>query len=153
MLLAVSGNIGAGKTTLVQRLSEHFGFEAAYEAVEHNPYLEFFYEDMARWCFPLQVYFLSHRFRQGLKLREKSDHVVLDRTIYEDAHIFAKNLHESGFMTEIAYQTYPNLYDHMVPLGPAPDLLIFLKGNPEILAERISGRGQAGPYVQKEMKS
>jgi deoxyadenosine/deoxycytidine kinase len=144
MLLAVSGNIGAGKTTLVHRLSKRFGFEAAYEAVEHNPYLELFYEDMAQWSFPLQVYFLSHRFRQGLKLREKSDHVVLDRTIYEDAHIFARNLYKSGFMTEMDYQTYRNLYDSMAPLVPAPDLLIFLKGSPEILEERISGRGQAG---------
>lgn len=144
MLVAVSGNIGAGKTTLVRRLSRRLGFEPAYEAVADNPYLEHFYQDMQRWAFPLQIYFLSHRFEQGLKLRGHRHGVVLDRTIYEDAHIFARNLYESGLMSATEYETYLKLYQNMVPLVPEPSLLIFLKGSPQTLVERISGRGKAG---------
>ena len=144
MLIAVSGNIGAGKTTLVQRLSARLGYRAEYEAVYDNPYLQRFYEDMKRWSFPLQVYFLSHRFQQGLSLRDIGPHVVLDRTIYEDAHIFARNLYESGYMSATDYQTYLKLYENMVSLVPAPGLMIYLKGSPEKMAERIAGRGKSG---------
>jgi deoxyadenosine/deoxycytidine kinase len=144
MLIAVSGNIGAGKTTLVSRLAEHFGCKAEYEATEDNPYLERFYQDMKRWAFPLQVYFLSHRFRQGLRLRDSKKGIILDRTIYEDAHVFARNLHQSAYMTDTDYQTYLSLYQSMVELIPPPDLLIYLKASPEKLGNRISGRGAKG---------
>jgi deoxyadenosine/deoxycytidine kinase len=143
MLIAVSGNIGAGKTTLVQRLSTRLGYQAEYEAVHENPYLQRFYDDMQRWSFPLQVYFLSHRFRQGLGLKNYQ-RVVIDRTIYEDAHIFARNLYDSGYMSETDYHTYLNLYENMVPLVPQPSLMVYLKGSPGKLAERIAGRSKTG---------
>lgn len=144
MIIAVSGNIGAGKTTLVKRLSAHLGFRSELEAVDRNPYLELFYQDMKRWSFPLQVYFLSHRFRQGLSLEYQGKGVVLDRTIYEDAQVFARNLLECGYMTETDFDTYLHLYDGMVELVKAPDLLIYLKASPEKLVQRISGRGSEG---------
>lgn len=150
MIIAVSGNIGAGKTTLVKRLSVHFGFRAELEAVSHNPYLELFYQDMKRWSFPLQVYFLSHRFRQGLSLANQGKGVVLDRTIYEDAHIFARNLRESGYMSETDFDTYLHLYEGMVELVKPPDLLIYLKASTTQLQRRISGRGVSGERSYEE---
>lgn len=144
MFIAVAGNIGTGKTTLVERLSMHFGYRAEYEAVQHNPYLAQFYEDMHRWAFPLQVYFLGHRFRQGLEIKEHGSGVVLDRTMDEDANVFAKNLYRSSYLTKIDYENYLTLYHSMVKLLPKPDVVVYLKGSPEKLQSRISQRSKAG---------
>ncbi|MEK6479829.1 deoxynucleoside kinase [Catalinimonas sp. 4WD22] len=144
MLIAVAGNIGTGKTTLVGRLAKHFRFRAEYEAVHENPYLSLFYEDMQRWAFPLQVYFLGHRFRQGLNLEKHDTGVVLDRTIYEDADVFAKNLYRSSYLSKVDYENYLNLYQSMVLIVPKPDILVYLKGKPENLKYRISHRGKRG---------
>jgi len=150
MIIAVSGNIGAGKTTLVKRLSHALNYRAEYEAIDQNPYLEQFYYDMKRWSFPLQVYFLSHRFRQGMNLNHDGQGVVLDRTIYEDAWVFAQNLHRSGHMSDKDYKTYLHLYEGMVKLVPAPDLLIYLQASPKLLAGRIKTRGKSGDRTFEE---
>lgn len=144
MIIAVSGNIGAGKTTLVSQLSVALGYRAEYEAVVDNPYLHLFYKDMKRWSFPLQVFFLSHRFKQGLSIKGEAKGVILDRTIYEDAHVFAKNLHQTGLMTDIDYQTYKGLYDNLEELIPKPDLLIYLNASPTKLSERVGHRIATG---------
>lgn len=144
MLIAVAGNIGTGKTTLVRRLSEHFGYKAEYEAIQTNPYLSLFYQDMHRWAFPLQVYFLGHRFKQGLAIGNYESGVVLDRTIYEDANVFAKNLFSLEYLTKVDYNNYLNLYQSMVGLIPKPDLLVYLKGSPEKLKSRINERSGLG---------
>lgn len=140
MYMAVAGNIGAGKTTLVSKLAAHYQWKAAYEAVDKNPYLKEFYKDMRRWAFPLQICFLSHRFKQGLMIKSSEQNTILDRTIYEDAEIFAKNLFHSGYLSELDYQNYLFLYNTMIDLVPSPDLLIFLDGSTEILGRRIRNR-------------
>lgn len=145
MFIAVSGNIGAGKSTLVRKLAIHYEIQPIFEAASQNPYLGDFYHDMKRWAFPLQISFLSHRFKQGLSIPNTSTGVVLDRTIYEDADIFAKNLCQSGYLSERDYQSYLFLYQTMVALIPAPQLLIYLKGSTEILTERIKQR-----YLEKK---
>jgi deoxyadenosine/deoxycytidine kinase len=144
MFIAVSGNIGAGKTTLVSKLADHFGYHAEYEAVNKNPYLEDFYRDMKRWSFPLQVYFLGHRFRQGLLISELKQGIVLDRTIYEDAHVFAANLRNSGLMSERDYQNYLHLYETMVVFIHPPDVIIYLKGSVTQLSDRVGHRSKMG---------
>lgn len=144
MLIAVAGNIGTGKTTLVKRLADLLGYTAEYEAVQQNPYLAQFYQDMHRWAFPLQVYFLGHRFRQGLEISKNESGVVLDRTIYEDANVFARNLFHSAYLTKMDYDNYLNLYQTMVELVPKPDLLVYLKGSPEKLKSRITQRSGLG---------
>lgn len=144
MIIAVAGNIGTGKTTLVRRLSDHFGYEAEFEATQQNPYLAQFYEDMYRWAFPLQVYFLGHRFKQGLAINNYASGVILDRTIYEDANVFAKNLYRSAYLTEIDYENYLNLYHTMVKLIPKPDIVVYLKGSPEKLKARVNQRSDLG---------
>ena len=140
MFVAVSGNIGAGKTTLVNRLADYLDGRAELESVRDNPYLNDFYRDMARWAFPLQVYFLSHRFEQGLRIANSREPVVLDRTIYEDAHIFAYNLFTSEYLTKRDYRNYHHLYRTMIGLIPPPDLIIYLKGSVETLQQRIQQR-------------
>ncbi len=144
MLLAVSGNIGSGKTTLVKRLSETFGYQAEFEATQENPYLAKFYEDMHRWAFPLQVYFLGHRFRQGIALNKLGAGAVLDRTIYEDANVFAKNLYRSAYLSKVDYENYLSLYQSMIEFVPKPDLLIYLQGSSEKLKIRINQRSDSG---------
>lgn len=144
MIIAVAGNIGTGKTTLVRQLSDHFGYKAEFEATQQNPYLAQFYEDMHRWAFPLQVYFLGHRFKQGLAISNDASGVVLDRTIYEDANVFAKNLYRSAYLTEMDYENYLNLYNTMVKLIPKPDVVVYLKGSPEKLKARINQRSDSG---------
>lgn len=153
MYIAVSGNIGAGKTTLVEKLSQHLGWNAEYEAVDQNPYLMDFYHDMNRWAFPLQICFLSHRFQQGLALTSSEKAVVMDRTIYEDAEIFARNLFQSGYLEERDYQNYLFLYSTMIQLVARPVLLIYLKGNTSTLMRRVQQRNFEKKIKKKIMKS
>lgn len=138
--IAVSGNIGAGKSTLVQKLSQHYHWHPVYEPSDDNPYLQDFYRDMHQWAFPTQVYFLTSRFRQAVELQKVMKSIVQDRTIYEDAHIFALNLYQSGFLQERDYQNYLGLYHAMINFVRKPDLLIYLKGSVPTFAERIRNR-------------
>ncbi|SKC07112.1 deoxynucleoside kinase [Dyadobacter psychrophilus] len=143
MHIAIIGNIGAGKTTLTQMLGEYFKWDVMYEAVEGNPYLADFYQDMDRWAFNLQIYFLNNRFAQVQKIRETTYATIIqDRTIYEDAFIFARNLHESGVMTERDYQTYLLLFESIIRTVSQPDLLIYLKADIPKLVSQIKKRGR-----------
>jgi len=142
MHIAVSGNIGSGKTTLTEKLAKHYGWKAEFEAVENNPYLADFYEDMERWSFHLQVYFLNSRFLQIQKIRESNISIVQDRTIYEDAYIFAANLKKSNLISERDYQNYLHLFNSMVQYVKAPDLLIYLKADIPKLVGQIEKRGR-----------
>jgi deoxyadenosine/deoxycytidine kinase len=142
MHLAVSGNIGSGKTTLTEKLAKHYGWKAEFEAVEDNPYLPDFYEDMKRWAFHLQVYFLNSRFNQIKKIQESTIPTIQDRTIYEDAYIFAANLYKSKLLTERDYWNYRSLFDSMISHIKAPDLLIYLKADIPKLVGQIEKRGR-----------
>ncbi|NBB20928.1 deoxynucleoside kinase [Runella sp. CRIBMP] len=143
MHIAITGNIGAGKTTLARKLSEHYKWGVLYEAVEGNPYLADFYEDMARWSFNLQVFFLNSRFSQAQKIRSMHyQTVVQDRTIYEDAFIFAKNLADSKLMEERDYQNYLMLYETMINAIKAPDLIVYLQADLPKLRSQIQKRGR-----------
>jgi deoxyadenosine/deoxycytidine kinase len=142
MHIAVVGNIGAGKTTLATKLAQHFKWEVFLEAVDDNPYLKDFYDDMPRWAFHLQVFFLNSRFNQVLKINERTNGVVQDRTIYEDAYIFAKNLHQSGMMSDRDFQNYFNLFQSMTNMVKAPDLLVYLKADLPKLIGQIQKRGR-----------
>lgn len=142
MHIAVSGNIGSGKTTLAIKLAKHYGWNAELEAVENNPYLADFYEDMKRWSFHLQVYFLNSRFNQIKRIRESGHSVIQDRTIYEDAYIFAANLHKSQLITDRDYDNYLNLFHSMITYVEAPDLLIYLKADIPKLVGQIEKRGR-----------
>ncbi|MFD2516418.1 deoxynucleoside kinase [Salinimicrobium flavum] len=142
MHVAIAGNIGAGKTTLTKLLSKHFGWEAQYEDVLENPYLEDFYNKMERWSFNLQIYFLNSRFRQILELRESGKAIIQDRTIYEDAHIFAPNLHAMGLMTNRDFENYKSLFDLMESVVKGPDLLIYLRSSIPNLVSQIHKRGR-----------
>lgn len=142
MHIAVSGNIGSGKTTLAIKLAKHYGWNAELEVVENNPYLADFYEDMKRWSFHLQVYFLNSRFNQIKRIRENGQSVIQDRTIYEDAYIFAANLHKSRLITDRDYDNYINLFHSMISYVEAPDLLIYLKADIPKLVGQIEKRGR-----------
>lgn len=143
MHLAVSGNIGSGKTTLTEKLSKHYGWKAEFESVDQNPYLPDFYEDMKRWAFHLQVYFLNSRYNQIRKIQDSSISTIQDRTIYEDAYIFAANLYKSKLMTERDYWNYKSLFDSMITHVKAPDLLIYLKADIPKLVGQIEKRGRS----------
>lgn len=143
MHIAVAGNIGSGKTTLTGMLAKHYGWEAMYESVENNPYLASFYQDMQRWSFNIQVYFLNSRFRQIIDLRKKKKNVIQDRTIYEDAYIFAPNLHEMDLMATRDFENYSQLFELMSQFLQAPDLLIYLKADVSTLVSQIQKRGRA----------
>ncbi|MBC3541457.1 deoxynucleoside kinase [Rufibacter sediminis] len=142
MHIAIVGNIGAGKTTLATKLAQHYKWEVFLEAVDNNPYLKDFYEDMPRWAFHLQVFFLNSRFNQVLQINERTSGVIQDRTIYEDAYIFAKNLHHSGMMSDRDYQNYFNLFESMTKMVKAPDLLVYLKSDLPKLIGQIQKRGR-----------
>lgn len=142
MHVAIAGNIGAGKTTLTKLLAKHFNWEAQYEDVLENPYLEDFYNKMERWSFNLQIYFLNSRFRQILDIRESGKAIIQDRTIYEDAHIFAPNLHAMGLMTNRDYENYRSLFDLMESVVKGPDLLIYLRSSIPNLVSQIHKRGR-----------
>ena len=142
--IAVAGNIGSGKSTLTEMLAKHYGWEPRYEDVENNPYLNDFYADMPRWSFSLQVYFLNSRLQQIVKIQQGDKTVIQDRTIYEDAHIFAPNLHELGLMSKRDFENYINLFRTICRQISPPDLLIFLNSSLSTLVEQIEKRGR--PY-------
>ena len=142
MHIAVAGNIGSGKTTLTRLLSKHFGWKPHYEEVDNNPYLESFYEDMKRWSFNLQVYFLNSRFRQVLDIRNSGQDIIQDRTIYEDAYIFADNLYDMGLMETRDYENYRSLFELMSSFLEAPDLLIYLRASVPTLVRQIQKRNR-----------
>jgi deoxyadenosine/deoxycytidine kinase len=143
MHIAIIGNIGAGKTTLTQMLGEHYGWEVMYEAVEGNPYLVDFYEDMERWAFNLQIFFLNNRFAQVQTIRSTTySTIIQDRTIYEDAFVFARNLYDSKIMTERDYRSYLLLFESIMKTVSQPDLLIYLKADIPKLVSQIKKRGR-----------
>lgn len=142
MYVAVSGNIGSGKTTLTSRLAKHYGWTAEFEAVDNNPYLEDFYADMKRWAFHLQIYFLNSRFKQVSAIAQRQQTTIQDRTIYEDAYIFAANLYKSQLLTDRDYQNYLNLFHSMMAYAKAPDLLIYLRADIPKLVSQIQKRGR-----------
>jgi len=140
--IAIAGNIGAGKSSLTKLLGRNFGWETYFESVENNPYLSDFYEDMRRWSFNLQIYFLSSRFQHQKVLMKKEKSLIQDRTIYEDVEIFAKNLHEMGLMSDRDYENYCSLFNEMVTYLQAPDLLIYLRADVPTLVRQIQQRGR-----------
>jgi len=142
MHVAIAGNIGAGKTTLTKLLAKHYKWEAQFEDVVDNPYLDDFYNQMERWSFNLQVYFLNSRFRQVAQIRESGKDIIQDRTIYEDAHIFAPNLHAMGLMTNRDFENYKSLFDLMESFVQGPDLLIYLRSSIANLVSQIHKRGR-----------
>ena len=142
MHIAVAGNIGAGKTTLSELLAKHYKWTPHYEDVDQNPYLNDFYNDMQRWSFNLQIYFLNSRFQQILDIRNSGKTIIQDRTIYEDAEIFAPNLHSMGLMGTRDFNNYKKLFDLMVSLIQPPDLLIYLRASVPTLVNQIQKRGR-----------
>ncbi|KAA5535438.1 deoxynucleoside kinase [Paenimyroides baculatum] len=142
MQVAIAGNIGAGKTTLTRLLAKHYKWDAHYEDVVDNPYLDDFYHSMDRWSFNLQIYFLNSRFRQVLAMKSSGKNTIQDRTIYEDAHIFAPNLHAMGLMSNRDFNNYKQLFELMEDLVGAPDLLIYLRSSIPNLVGQIHKRGR-----------
>jgi deoxyadenosine/deoxycytidine kinase len=142
MHIAIAGNIGSGKTTLTSLLAKHYKWEANFEEVEDNPYLNDFYEDMQRWSFNLQIYFLNTRFNRIMQIRRGNKTVIQDRTIYEDAYIFAPNLHAMGLMTTRDFNNYLSLFDLINSLITPPDLLIYLRASVPALVNQIQKRGR-----------
>ncbi|MDA3904765.1 MAG: deoxynucleoside kinase [Bacteroidales bacterium] len=142
MHIAIAGNIGSGKTTLTGLLAKQMGWKALFESVDDNPYLDSFYEDMKRWSFNLQVYFLNSRFRQVVDIRKSTKTIIQDRTIYEDAYIFAPNLHSMNLMTTRDYDNYLSLFELMTSFIEPPDLLIYLRASVPTLVNQIQKRGR-----------
>ncbi len=140
--IAIAGNIGAGKTSLTTLLAKHYKWKPYYESVDDNPYLDDFYKDMERWSFNLQIYFLSNRFKQIIEIRRSGETIIQDRTIYEDAYIFAPNLHAIGHLSTRDYENYVNLFHLMTTLVEPPDLLIYLRASVPKLVEHIQKRGR-----------
>jgi deoxyadenosine/deoxycytidine kinase len=142
MHIAIAGNIGSGKTTLTRLLAKHFGWTPHFEEVDHNPYLDSFYEDMQRWSFNIQIFFLNSRFRQVIDIRNSGKDVVQDRTIYEDAMIFAPNLYSMGLMESRDYENYRSLFELMSKFLQPPDLLIYLRASVPTLIRQIAKRNR-----------
>jgi len=140
--ITISGNIGAGKSSLTKMLSEKLGWIPFYESVEDNPYLEDFYNDMKKWSFHLQIYFLSKRFNDSHSILKFNESVILDRTLYEDGEIFARNLYELGNMSERDYKNYKQLYNILINYLPKPDLMIYLRSDVDFLLQRIKKRSR-----------
>ena len=142
MHIAIAGNIGSGKTTLTRLLAKHFGWTPHFEEVDHNPYLDSFYEDMQRWSFNIQIFFLNSRFRQVIDIRNSGKDVIQDRTIYEDAMIFAPNLYSMGLMESRDFENYRSLFDLMSKFLQAPDLLIYLRASVPTLIRQSAKRNR-----------
>jgi len=142
MHIAIVGNIGAGKTTLTKMLAQHLNFEPQFETVDDNPYLEDFYSDMKRWSFNLQIFFLNSRFRHIVQLQKKGTDMIQDRTIYEDAYIFAENLYDMGLMSARDFENYSNIFQSIIDYIKPPDLLIYLKASVPTLVNNIQKRGR-----------
>jgi deoxyadenosine/deoxycytidine kinase len=142
MHLAIAGNIGSGKTTLTTLLSKHYKFEPHYENVEDNPYISDFYEDMQRWSFNLQIFFLNSRYNTLLHLQKSKKNIIQDRTIYEDANIFAPNLHSMGLMSTRDFETYQSMFDSLSQTVKPPDLLVYLRASIPHLVNNIQKRGR-----------
>jgi len=140
--IAVAGNIGAGKTTLTELLSKHYKWIPHFEDVDHNPYLNDFYEDMPRWSFNLQIYFLNNRLNQLLNIQRGKETIIQDRTIYEDAHIFAPNLHDMGLMSKRDFSNYFTFFETLKSMVQPPDLLIYIQANVPTLVGQIQKRGR-----------
>jgi deoxyadenosine/deoxycytidine kinase len=142
LFITIAGNIGSGKTTLTRMLAEIYGWKPHFESVEDNPYLKDFYGDMNRWSFPLQIYFLNHRYKVHREVGHSHGSAIQDRSIYEDCHIFARNLFEGGNMEERDYRNYQDLYSEMIKHLPAPDLMIYLRKSLPRLVDQIRLRGR-----------
>jgi len=140
-IIIVSGNLGTGKTTLVERIGQYLNWHTVHESVEDNPYLKDFYNDMRAWAFHLQIYFLGHRAKQQLETAATNNSVIMDRSIYEDANVFAKALHSRGYITGRDYENYLRVFNLVVKVLPPPDLLVYLKAPIEILTQRMHNRG------------
>ena len=143
MHIAIAGNIGCGKTTLTNMLAKYYGWTPRFESVDFNPYLADFYEDMARWSFNLQIYFLNKRFKDVVDISKSDEFIIQDRTIYEDARIFAPNLHEQGFMSDRDFDNYCDLFDLMMSLVKMPDLMIYVRCSIPTLVAQIQKRGRS----------
>ena len=143
MHIAIAGNIGSGKSTLTQLLAKHYGWEARYEAVEHNPYLEDYYHDIHRWSFNMEVYFLKERFRDLIAIAEADHDIIQDRTIYEGVYVFMTNNYEMGNLSERDYHTYMELFEQMMELVRTPDLMIYLQASVPHLVGNIQKRGRS----------
>ncbi len=142
MHIAITGNIGAGKTTLTSMLADRYGWVPKFEDVDENPYLDDFYKDMNKWSFALQIYFLGSRIKHIQDIQKSSENIIQDRTIYEDAYIFAKNLQEMNFLSDRDYNNYYSIFNLMKFYVPAPDLLIYLKSSVPSLVKKIKKRGR-----------
>ncbi|HRP88531.1 MAG TPA: deoxynucleoside kinase [Edaphocola sp.] len=140
--IAIAGNIGAGKTTLTKLLSKHYKWTPQYETVENNPYLSDFYNDMQRWSFNLQIYFLNNRLKQLIEIQDTPGTIIQDRTIYEDAYIFAPNLHEMGLMSSRDFENYTQFFKTIKKMIRPPDLMIYLKASIPTLVDQIQKRGR-----------
>ena len=142
MHIAIAGNIGSGKTTLTKLLAARYGWTPRFEPVDNNPYLEDFYHDMNRWSFNLQVYFLNKRFKEVVEISKSTDTIIQDRTIYEDACIFAPNLHDQGYMSDRDFKNYTDLFNLMMSLVKRPQLMIYIRSSIPTLAKHIEKRGR-----------
>ena len=142
MHIAIAGNIGSGKTTLTKMLAKRYGWDPQFEPVDNNPYLEDYYKDMNRWSFNLQIYFLNKRFRDVVEISRRNDTVIQDRTIFEDARIFAPNLHEMGMMSDRDFANYSDLFELMISLVKLPDLMIYIRSSIPTLVGHIQKRGR-----------
>ena len=143
MHIAIAGNIGSGKTTLTKMLAKRYGWTPRFEPVDNNPYLEDFYHDMNRWSFNLQVYFLNKRFKEVVEISQSDENIIQDRTIFEDAKIFAPNLHDQGYMSDRDFENYSDLFDLMMSLVKLPQLMIYIRSSIPTLVKHIEKRGRS----------
>lgn len=143
MHIAIAGNIGSGKTTLTKLLAKRYGWTPRFEPVDNNPYLDDFYHDMNRWSFNLQVYFLNKRFKEVVEISQSDENIIQDRTIFEDAKIFAPNLHDQGYMSDRDFENYSDLFDLMMSLVKLPQLMIYIRSSIPTLVKHIEKRGRS----------
>ncbi len=143
MHIAIAGNIGSGKTTLTKMLAKKYGWTPRFEPVDNNPYLDDFYHDMSRWSFNLQVYFLNKRFKEVVEISQSEEDIIQDRTIFEDAKIFAPNLHDQGYMSDRDFENYSDLFDLMMSLVKLPQLMIYIRSSIPTLVKHIEKRGRS----------